>query len=228
MNDSALTVVAEDRMVTQGYDDLFPDGYRSWVSSGSPPMGASQTSIWNSETTKWLRLREGSVPYVDNRTESSGVGRLPSREGLIGLPDGLTKKAELHTSPPVWLREAIDTIWNLLTLDENWDSYGAPKINPVAVMLSCLFLGKIVNEFTPMPSVVPAVDGGVQFEWHEAGHDIEIEISPDGKVHFYYERHNTNSEIEMDVDVFSELPIIQRIIRKLSDPIDSSYLPRTA
>lgn len=66
----------------------------------------------------------------------------------------------------------------LLTLRENWDSYGAPKISHEAVEGAKLLWSLLATE----PSFVPMSDGGVQMEWHNRGFDVELEISPDGKL----------------------------------------------
>lgn len=52
----------------------------------------------------------------------------------------------------------------------DWDSYGAPRISEKAI--------DTLESF----SVVPCSSGGLQLEVHRNGFDIEIEISPDGKI----------------------------------------------
>lgn len=71
---------------------------------------------------------------------------------------------------------------DLLKLPRNWDGYGADPIHPRCKAMVLDVLDRVVQEDTPPPSVVPTRPGGVQLEWHTNGIDLEIEISPDGKL----------------------------------------------
>lgn len=55
-------------------------------------------------------------------------------------------------------------------LAAGWDSYDADPITTAAI--------NAVRSF----AVVPCSDGGLQLEVHRDGWDIEIEISPDGRI----------------------------------------------
>jgi len=65
----------------------------------------------------------------------------------------------------------------LASLQENWDSYGAPPLDK-----NCI--EKARELYATLPDngwwVVPCSDGGVQIEKHEGGLDIELTISPCG------------------------------------------------
>lgn len=65
-----------------------------------------------------------------------------------------------------------DAFDHLLQLPENWDSYGAPRLDPAVVERARLFLSRV--------SVVPCSDGAVQLEWHTHGVDLAIEFTVDG------------------------------------------------
>ena len=45
---------------------------------------------------------------------------------------------------------------------------------------------------TPTPSVVPSEDSGVQFVWHKAGWDLELEIGSDGE--YVWARNRVSGE----------------------------------
>ena len=60
----------------------------------------------------------------------------------------------------------------LLALPDNWDSYGAPKIDPATVERARAWLDG--------GNVVPCSDGGVQLEWHSEGVDVEVTFRADG------------------------------------------------
>lgn len=58
----------------------------------------------------------------------------------------------------------------LESLAAGWDSYKAPRISALAI--------STLEHF----SVVPCNDGGIQLEVHQDSFDIEVVISPDGKI----------------------------------------------
>lgn len=68
----------------------------------------------------------------------------------------------------------LDPFDALRRLGANWDSYGAPPLDPATVDRARMFLKRV--------HVCPCVRGGVQLEWHTHGIDLEIEFLPDGTV----------------------------------------------
>lgn len=63
-----------------------------------------------------------------------------------------------------------DVLKDLVALKAGWNSYNA---NP---------LGDGAIQAIRNMSVVPCPSGGVVFEWHVNGFDVEVEFSPDGAV----------------------------------------------
>lgn len=76
--------------------------------------------------------------------------------------------------PPV-----SDPFAELLELPENWDSYGAAKVDPRAVAAARRFQEALL---AAPQSVVPICTGGVQIEMHRCGFDFEVSFNPDGTV----------------------------------------------
>lgn len=70
----------------------------------------------------------------------------------------------------------------LAKLPENWDSYGALRISPVALAATDLLLNLLILLDTELPSVVPLTDGGIQLEWCTKNCDIEAQINADGQL----------------------------------------------
>jgi hypothetical protein len=93
-----------------------------------------------------------------------------------------------------WL--VFGSLQKLAGLPTGWDSYGARPLNPRAVYRSVGLLTSIVPPGAPEPSVVPTRDGGVQFEWHRRGIDVEVRVPPVGEVSFIVADPNEEHEGE--------------------------------
>ena len=81
---------------------------------------------------------------------------------------------------PEWLPMIVEKINYLLALPEDWDSYGAKRINEKAALNTLKLLLSVMEEKTPFPSIVPISSGDLQVEWHVFGINLEIAIDPHG------------------------------------------------
>lgn len=88
---------------------------------------------------------------------------------------------------PSWLSDTTDVLNTILALKENWDSYGAQRIQPEAASAAMQVLLAVMKKNTPTPAIVPTPSGNIQLEWHQSGIDLEIEIDPDGQCYVSYE-----------------------------------------
>lgn len=80
--------------------------------------------------------------------------------------------------------EAVQRMIELLELPPGWNSYNAKPIRKENVTFAIDLLGRLMRENTPLPNVIPMVRGGVQFEWHTNGIDLEISIYSPHEVRF--------------------------------------------
>jgi hypothetical protein len=87
----------------------------------------------------------------------------------------------------------------LLDLPENWDSYGARPINREIVLFALQLLCETMPTDTPAPTVIPTNRGGVQFEWHTRGIDLEIEIQSPERIYVSYEDQQSGNEWEAEL-----------------------------
>lgn len=69
--------------------------------------------------------------------------------------------------------EAVKKAKSFLSLQGNWDSYGARPICEEAVREAVRLLSVLGDGWTP----APCSDGGVQIERHVGGLDVEISIT---------------------------------------------------
>jgi hypothetical protein len=97
---------------------------------------------------------------------------------------------------PAWIEQTISAFIEVKALPENWDSYGARKINSDLISQSLSALGLIMDATSPAPSVVPLGDGGLQLEWHRKQQDLEITFPADETPQFFYQNRATGMEQE--------------------------------
>jgi hypothetical protein len=97
-----------------------------------------------------------------------------------------------------WMKPVLGTLMGFLDLEENWNSYGAPRIDPGSIGYGLSFLVKAMQVHTPEPAAVPSPSGGVQLEWHEQGIDLEVEVLPDGRFGLYFAHPMKQIEEEVE------------------------------
>jgi hypothetical protein len=112
-----------------------------------------------------------------------------------------------------WITPIFEDLYSLLDLPPNWDSYGASQIEKQCIVTALEIL--TISPGTSRPSVVPAVDGGLQLEWHTAcGIDLEIEIEPLGKGHVYYEGPS-EEVVDRDYNPRADLSFLKELMDRL-------------
>lgn len=90
----------------------------------------------------------------------------------------------------------LDTAVHLMTLPENWDSYGARPIDPRFVYYGLSLLNDLMRKRTPSPAMVPTSMGGIQLEWHNRGIDLEVRIESLRSIYVSYEDERTGTQWE--------------------------------
>lgn len=88
---------------------------------------------------------------------------------------------------PAWFDPLVNQIANVLALGPNWDTYGAPRIEPKTVSSAVEIVFGILGQSSPAPQIVPLATGGIQFEWHRRGVDLEIVFDADSRPTFTFE-----------------------------------------
>jgi len=77
---------------------------------------------------------------------------------------------------PEWYRQITNDLYAILSLNDNWDSYGANRISSDVAKAVDDLLIDIMQAHTPAPQTVPSANGSIQLEWHISGIDLEIEV----------------------------------------------------
>ncbi len=144
-------------------------------------------SDWSTSTTSAPMPRGDALssPYRDRKTLS-----YPFENGALIV--------EMQGAPPPWLIPTVERLASLLDLEPNWDSYGAPRIDPATADAALRIALEAMRDDSPIPSVTPTTKGGIQFEWHTNGMDLEIEIISPKRVLFYFENNDTGDVEESE------------------------------
>lgn len=118
------------------------------------------------------------------------------------------------TSSDAWFFPVRESIYGLLSLRDNWDSYGASAVKQDLAATAADILQSIMDPDTRIPAVVPTTRGGIQIEWHASGIDLEIEIESTARITAFYEDSATGLRWERELT--SDLHTISCITARLS------------
>lgn len=118
-----------------------------------------------------------------------------------------------QTPTPVWIEPTISGFIGIQTLPDNWNTYGARKVNRDLISQSLAVLELIMEATSPAPSIVPLSDGGLQLEWHRKQQDLEIAFTADEAPRFYYENRTTGLEQEGSA---SDVTSLVRLLRNIA------------
>lgn len=77
---------------------------------------------------------------------------------------------------PGWLPYVLRRLNDLASRYCDEPTEGCLLAHPDALERSLHVLGELLPDTAPAPSVVPTLDGGIQFVWHRGGWDLEIEV----------------------------------------------------
>ncbi|HET9212579.1 MAG TPA: hypothetical protein VFR03_19400 [Thermoanaerobaculia bacterium] len=81
-------------------------------------------------------------------------------------------------------------VGKLLTLHENWNTYGAKIPSQRALFFTLHFMRDAIGVLldhgisVPAPFLAPTASGGVQLEWHIGPRELELEIPGKGRFEF--------------------------------------------
>lgn len=111
---------------------------------------------------------------------------------------------------PGWLASTDDALRKLTQLSPGWDSYRARPTSTRAAAVARELLRRTMQDETPVPSIVPMSQGGIQLEWHLRGMNIEVTVPPTGSpVEVWCEDLQSGEEgdfaIDGDIDSLREV-----------------------
>ncbi|HUY37003.1 MAG TPA: hypothetical protein VMV69_30070 [Pirellulales bacterium] len=158
-----------------------------------------------------LAVKASAEDVLQQTTMDNGGHKPPPYKDPIALFIG--------GSDDPWVRPTVQGLARLVTLGPNWDSYGAPPIDVSRIQAAVDLLRAIMRPETPAPAVLATSSGGLQFEWHENGVDLEIEAGASRDFHVSFEDHHRGEVWEGDVS--TDTNGVARCIAWLSDSNES-------
>lgn len=76
---------------------------------------------------------------------------------------------------PIEIKNAKQIVHELGTLDEDWDGYGAIKLNEITVRNAINSIDYILNN-SPLPEIFPNPNGTISLEWENTNGVAHLEI----------------------------------------------------
>jgi len=113
-----------------------------------------------------------------------------------------------------WLDEIKEELNELESLDENWDSYDAPKIDKNLISSAENLLADIYSHLIspPKPFIVPVINGSIDIEWEYGNKYFALKLREENW-RFYYSNRNDRSDREKG-DSDKTFEKIQPILKK--------------
>jgi hypothetical protein len=106
---------------------------------------------------------------------------------------------------PHWLEGCAADIDQLVGLEENWNSYGARKVDPRSIEFAKRLIVDLANMSGDIacPQVAASPDGNValSWQWHDHSRELNVEITPDGTIRYsYIDEEDSSRDAEGETD----------------------------
>lgn len=126
----------------------------------------------------------------------------------------LTVRLVGNGNEPSCMWSVFNLFRELACLQSNWDSYGSQPLSASVVRRSCKLLPLLLSDESAIPNLIPTRDGGIQFEWHRGGIDVELKIPRTGPISYLIADANTGAEQEAEGTV--DLAAIREALDRVS------------
>ena len=136
---------------------------------------------------------------ITNTGESGSYSTIDSEIKLL-LENCISAPLQYMYTSQSWREQSIHDLYKLLELDENWNSYGSPAINPRSVQKAINLIYCLSIEDIPQnPTISATPDGNATVCWYNDEFSLEIEIFPEGNCEYVYlDRQDENLDDEGD------------------------------
>jgi hypothetical protein len=105
--------------------------------------------------------------------DASSLNNSRQSDRVVPIGAGRTNfRAEIDRS--IWAISIQDRLEKLVGLPVGWDGYTAGPVSFSTAQFAWSALTKLCSAGSPVPQIVPGVDGDLQVEWHEYAGSVEI------------------------------------------------------
>jgi hypothetical protein len=115
-----------------------------------------------------------------------------------------------------WQIEVQSRLVEYVKMQPGWDSYSAPRIGWDTGMFALSILHEVMRTRTPIPQVVPSGAGGVQFEWHQKGIDLELHIAGPYECELWFEDHHHPQQSPVSLELTDNFSALLKPIELLT------------
>ena len=132
----------------------------------------------------------GAMPTVGQRRRIRGISETATQSARVyAFPHPYPRRLQpedilKQLSRRSWYKPTLKRLERFLSYGDDWDGYGAQKINERAVGRTMVILYLVALE-GPDPVVVPLSHGGIQIEWYHNDTEVEVEVLPDGNMSIF-------------------------------------------
>lgn len=117
---------------------------------------------------------------------------------------------------PPWLSDALNRLKQRMELCVGWDGHRGRPVGIQVGYFAAMVLNFLSANRAPKPSIMPLSYGGIQFEWHRKGWDVEIEIAAPGRIYAWRRKLHTRRELERNI-VGGDLSQILEFVAAIRD-----------
>lgn len=159
------------------------------------------------------------------------IMKIPERAAWEGLTDS-DISVDAEEVPPIVLRQPmiisvrgvrlrmtlvgmrevpswVNSLFALLRLPKNWDSYGSRQIDLQCVLAAIDLMNKISVRGFPTPNIAPLSGSGVQLEWCLGRRELEVAIASPARYTLLFE--DENEVVETGGRLADDRPIFQKL-----------------
>lgn len=93
----------------------------------------------------------------------------------------------IRLEPSTWLDQCLRRLQQLGELPENWDSYGAERVDPISIAVGQQLLVQLARvQGVEAPIVTASPDGNVCFGWDNGNKSVDVEVFSEGEFAYTY------------------------------------------
>jgi hypothetical protein len=169
----------------------------------------------DSDELRWNRLYVSGLPRDEQCKTVHKIEAL--RLATDEESNGVSRSGELRRGERAEAyRQTLERSKELLVLENGWNSFSGPAPSKRTMAFALHFLrdsaGVLLDHGIeiPVPFLVPTSSGGVQFEWHVEGRELELEIPEKGRFEFL--RTDGTSDVEGEASRWTALRLLRWVI----------------